>query len=947
MSPTGPQDSLQQNASADLIRGQIRFSSDTLSDVVDYTAKDSIRLDNVDRLIYLYGEASITYQSYSITADFIRVDLDSNIAYATQLPDSLKKQDLFDEATADEDDVGEDPEAPAIPEIDFDGDPELALLDSMQRDSFTRVQMLRSRAGIDPNIVDGRTKDGRPYFDDGNSQFTADAMKFNFKTKKGKIYQAVTQESALFIHGSETKFVSVAGDSLTPANDFIYSRDALFTTCNAPIPHYGIRSRKQKIIPNRQVIVGASNVEIANVPTPLFLPFGFFPMSSGPKNGLIFPRDYEYSQEWGFGLRDIGYYFPISDHIDLQVTGDIYFKGSWGVRALSNYRKRYKFNGSFDLGYSDRKREVILDGTPQDEHDKSFSISWRHSQDSRAHPNRTFSASVRMQTNGYEQLNYNDAERVLNSQYSSNINFRIKFPDSPFSLSTNMTHSQNTRSGAIQFTLPDVNLNMNRIFPFKSQKNRSPEPKWYEKISVQYQGKFLNRIRTQDSLLFQQSLFKDAEMGAQHRVNTSASFRILKYFNVTPAFNVEENWYFKTLQKTFDNELDIVLDTVYNADSTDFVIMQDTLSFGSVIRDTLSGFDRFSEYTASISLSTQLFGSLGVGRKKGWFRGIRHVMKPTLSFNFSPDYRGNENYVGQVQTDIRFPDEFDTYSFFEGGLFGTPPTTGRRMALSYSINNLIEAKIFSRKDSTDRKIKLFNTIAVSGSHNFVADSLKWTHVNVSGNTSLFKNVMRLQFRARWDPYAVNDEGRRVNTSYWSRKRRPLRFDQANFRVSSGFSIEQIRDFFIGKDDEESNSSGNRGGLRSGGQQTAQNLTEQSLLEIFSNFRINHDLVFGWMDDNRDGIPEFGVRTNSVNTRGSIMLSPKWNINVSNIGYDFRTKRLTYPNIGIMRDLHCWEMGFNWAPTRSYYSFYIRVRQSPLDFLNLPYRRGNQDGFRRF
>lgn len=929
------------------IEGQVRFSADTLSDVVTYEARDSIRLDNVNRLIYLYGEASIKFQNYSITADYIKVDLDSSLADAQQLPDSLKSDDLFD--GIDEEETEEEPEPLPEIDIDFDSDPVLSLLDTFQRDSVREARRVRQqRAAVqDPNIVDGRTVDGRPYFEDGTSKFTADRLKYNFNTKKGKIYQAVTQESAMFIHGSETKFVSDPGDSLRAANDFVYSRDVLLTTCNAPTPHYGIRSRKQKIVPERQVIVGASNVEIANVPIPLFLPFGFFPLSQGPKNGLIFPRDYEYSEQWGFGLREIGYYFPISERVDLQLTGDIYFKGSWGVRAQSTYKKRYKFTGNIDIGYSDRKAEFITsEGVPDFSHDKSFSINWRHTQDSRAHPNRTFSASVRMQTNGYEQLNFNDAQRVLNNQYSSNISYRKKFEGTPFTLSTNATHSQNTRTGDIQFTLPDVNLNMNRIFPFKNNKTRSPEPKWYEKISLQYSGKFLNRVRTNDSLLFEAPFFENAEMGFNHRVNTSASFRVLKYFNITPAINVEENWYFKTIRQVFDDDLDIRVDTIYNPqDSTDFVLMSDTMSFGEVLRDTLRGFDRFSEYSASISLGTTLFGSLGVGRNKGWFRGIRHVMKPNLAFTFSPDYLNNPNYTGMVQTDIRDPNDLEAYSFFEGGLFGRPPTTDRRMALSYSISNLIEAKVYSRRDSTAKKIKLFNNISISGSHNFVADSLKWTPLSMSGNTSFFKNIIRFQARATWDPYAVNENGRRINRSYWRERKRPLRFATANFRVSTGVTVEQIRDLF--NPEEEGNIQGRSSGVRGGGSQSAQTIGEQSILDIVSNFRINHDLVFGWMDLDMDGIPEFEVRTNSINTRGSIMLTPKWDITVSNIGYDFRTKRLTYPNIGIIRDLHCWEMGFNWAPTRGYYSFYIRVRQSPLDFLNLPYRRGNQDGLRRF
>ena len=431
LTPTQP-DSLPVPDSVPSIRGMVAFSADTLEDLVTYSARDSIRFDNVNHLIYLYGNASIKYQTYSITADFIRVNLDSSIALAEQLPDSLKQEDPLDALQAEFEEPEEEEYFPAEDSLGQDtlyGD----LGGGLERQQRSDEQKERN-------------EDGRPYFDDGSTQFTSQRLRYNFKSKKGKVYNVLTEESNMFIHGNETKFVSAGAD--TTAVDYVYSEDVILTTCNAPHPHYGIRSQKQKIIPNKQVIVGPSNLEIAGVPTPFILPFGFFPLSQGATGGLIFPRDYEYSDQWGFGLRDIGYYFPLGEYADLELLSDIYFNGSWGLKARSKYRKRYKYSGNLDIGFSNRIGEKLDPETATLVKDprKSFSINWSHTQDQRARPNQTFSASVSMQTSGYEQLNYNDASRVLNNSYSSNVAFRKKFAGTPFAISANARHSQNTRN---------------------------------------------------------------------------------------------------------------------------------------------------------------------------------------------------------------------------------------------------------------------------------------------------------------------------------------------------------------------------------------------------------------------------------------------------------------------------------------------------------------------
>ena len=909
----------------------IGFSKDTFASKVNYGADDSTVLDNTNRFIYLYGNAYLEFENYSIKgADKIEVDLEKSIAVAEQLPDSLKpppappppKAPIIQEETEE---LSEEEQLA----LELEDDPLFFDPDSAQR----RIQDELNRA---PEQQPIEAKNGQPEFSDGNSTFISRKLIYNFETNKGKIFDVITQESNLYVRGTETKFVSSKADSVD--SDVVYNQSVLLTTCDAPVPHYGIRSRKQKIIPDRQVIVGGSNVEIANIPTPLFLPFGFFPLTSGPKNGLIFPRDYEYSEQWGFGLRDIGYYFPISEKIDLTVLGDIYFNGSWGIKANSRYKNRYKYSGTFNLGYSDRVNELAnSDVGVFTQHTKSFKINWTHTQDNKAHPYRSFNASVNIQTSGYDQLNFNTAQRVLNNSYSSNISYRRSFPNSPFSLSANIRHSQNTRTNDMQFTLPDINVRMKRIFPFKRKQAVGSE-KWFEKISLQYNSQLKNRIQTKDTLLFQDPFFEKADFGIDHDFNTSATFRVLKYFNLTPNANFSSTWYFQTIDKSFDpNSVVIAFDTIYNFDSTSFQVIQDTLDYGSSTRDTLQGFSTLNQFNIGVSLNTQVFFTYLAKNPNAKFKGLRWVMKPTVSFSYTPDYQ-DFGYIREVQEDIREDIPFDTYSIFEGGLFGSVPTTpGRQMAISYSINNIFEAKVFNKRDSTDRNLRLLNTLNISGSYNFAADTLQFSQVRLSGNTQLIDRISRLQFSATWDPYVLRNN-RRINKFYWDETGKPLRFVNARVMISNALSIDQLKSLIKG-DGLQSRSSGNRS------RQQNQNNQLESLTDIFSAFRLSHQMVISWrMND--DGKVESDIQTNAIRTSGLIPLTKNWNLNVTSVGYDFNSKRITYPSFGLTRDLHCWTLGFNWAPQRNTYQFFIGVRQSPLDALKLPYNKNNQDTFFR-
>ncbi|MEO5906427.1 MAG: putative LPS assembly protein LptD, partial [Saprospiraceae bacterium] len=376
------------------------------------------------------------------------------------------------------------------------------------------VDLDSSIATAEGLIDSSGTLAGNPEFKMGNEPpFTAKRMRYNFQTRKGFIYDALTEEGDLYIHGEKTKFVAGGVDPDQP-DAILYNKGALITSCDHPHPHYGIRAAKVKTIPDKLAVVGPSNLEIFGVPTPLILPFGFYPVPNSRQAGVIFPRDYERSPRWGFGLKEFGYYFPVKDWADVRLTGDIYFNGSWGLGANTNYVKKYKYRGAIDLRYSSRLTEPSDDYRELNE--KSFSIRINHNQDAKAHPYQTIGGSVNIQSNDFESLNFNDARSALTNTYSSNFNYNRTFPGKPYSFSGSMSHSQNTRSHLVTINAPDLNFRLNRIYPFKSKSRPGPD-KWFEKIAFQYSGNAKSQINTTDTTLFEASTWKNAQWGAQHR----------------------------------------------------------------------------------------------------------------------------------------------------------------------------------------------------------------------------------------------------------------------------------------------------------------------------------------------------------------------------------------------------------------------------------------------
>lgn len=791
---------------------------------------------------------------------------------------------------------------------------------------------------------DTTTRDiiGMPEFTEGEQTFTAMRMRYNFKSRKGKVYDVTSQFNDVIIRGKESKFITGERVDTTKADDIIYSQGAIFSTCTLREPHFGIRSRKQKLIPNKLVIVGPSNLEIMGVPTPLWLPFGFFPVSSGRQTGLLFPRDYEYSEQWGFGLRNIGWYFPLGEHFNLSVTSNIYLKGTWGIDIASQYNRRYKYSGNFNLGFDSRIFESA-DGSVS--RNNAFKIRWSHNQAQAAHPTIRFGGNVNFEIGGYQSRVFNDANNVLQNQLSSNVNFDKRWTDKPFTLNASFNHNQNTRTQTINVNFPSVRFITQALYPFK-RKERVGREKWYETITMRYSGEARNQFSGKaDSTFFSRKTLDEAQMGVRHNANAGTSFKLFRYFNLNPSVNYTETWYFKSRDIGFDNMPIVNIDTIYNADSTSFITVPDTLAFG--MRDTTLnyGFNSFRQVSSSLSLNTQIFGTKLFPNGK-WLRGLRHVIKPSVSLVFAPDLV-QDKYFRTVQDEFD-PNEFDEYSIFEGAIFGLPRSTGDQFAISYSINNIFEAKVFNRKEEEEQNIKLFDNIIINGNYNFAADSLKWSQVNMSGTTRFFKGMTTVGLRAQFDPY-IEENGRRVAKTAWREEGKLVRFVSATARFNTSITISKLRALFQGQEEEVVESvEEEQPRDRTRQPQGRSAREEEDFLSLFENFRLSHNLVMNWDADPRFGREKFNVATHTLNMSGSIQLTPKWAINVGNFGYDFARKSLSYPYLGFRRDLHCWEMSMNWAPTRNTYTFSIQVKPgSTLDFLKIPYQRNNADAFRQF
>jgi hypothetical protein len=766
-----------------------------------------------------------------------------------------------------------------------------------------------------------------PHFIDGDQEFEARLMKYNFKTKKAYIESIVSTEGDLYIRGARTKYIKGGPEAEIPF-DQISNEDAIFTTCDHPEPHFGIRSRKQKMIPNRLVVVGPSNVEVAGIPSPLWLPFGFFPMTQGKRSGIIFPRDWESSPRLGLGVRGIGYYFPINDYVDLTVKGNIYFRGTWGLDVFSNYKKKYRYNGNITASYANQVLEDPVTFEPT--RNPGFNLQWNHTQDPKANPYHQFNGRVSLQTNNFRSNNFNDARSVLQNEISSSMTYTWRPAERPFTVTAAFNHSQNTGTRKMILNMPNIDFNMQQIRPF-ARKTRVGKEQWYEKITFKYDTRFRNRVEAQDTTFFEKETWDNAQYGFEHRAGVQAPFRAFKYFTVNPSMNYQEYWYFKTRDKVFDPAT-VIREVSRDTIDGEEIIRNDTI-FGQVLDRTDWGFEPFRTFNSGVNVSTQVFGTMQF--RQGYVRGVRHMIKANFGFSFTPDFQSSRfGYLDTVNTDTR--PEFNRplgFNRFANGPFGTPSVPGESRMLTFSFINNIEAKVFSRKDSTVKKVRLLQNLTVGGNYNFAADSLKWSTINMRTTTQLIKGVSTANITAIWDPYRVNENDQRVDRFVFDQTRVPLRLDRWNVSVNSRLRVAQILGWLDGSSSTDRTDQDKKtDGMAS---------PWKTFFHLFKEFNISHDISLTRI--NRSRIDTLMIDNHTVSINGGLTIARNWRVGIQQFGYDIKNKGISYPYFVFERDLHCWALSFAWAPDRNAYTISLGVKPGSLDFIKVPFRQNQFDG----
>lgn len=747
---------------------------------------------------------------------------------------------------------------------------------------------------------------GVPEFTQASQTFKSTTMTYNFDSQKGIISDVVTEDGNGFLHGQKVKKLE---------DNTVNILRGTYTTCNLEEhPHFGFRFKKSRVIPDSKIVTGPAYMEIEQMPTPLGLPFGFFPNQANQTSGIVIPTFGEYTNR-GFYLEDGGYYWAINEYMDFQILGDIYSRGGWGIKPRYRYKKRYKFGGEFNLGYA-----VNIVGTkdaPDYEKSTDFKVKWSHKQDPKARPSSTFSADVNIQTANYVKYNVVSTEDYLSNEFQSSVAYQKNWAGKYF-LTLNASHRQNTKTHAVDVSLPELTFSVNRFYPFKSKKGG--KKKFLDDLSVSYSVNAKSHISTLDSLLFkQETLDNYMQAGAIHKIPISLPVKVLKYFTLSNSINITDRMYSKSFRKN------------YIPDTT--IVNGDTIPPHLAV-DTVNGFRNALDYSFSSSLSTKVYGM--VAFKKGPLRAIRHVLTPSVSFSYTPDF-GKES-LGYTGTYIDGNGEEVLYSHFTGTLYGAPPTE-RSGRIGLSLGNNLEIKVPSKKDTITgmRKIKLVESFSISGNYDLARDSLNMSYINMSGRTTLWKNF-NIQYASQWDPYAVDTAGVRINKFEWDVNRRLLRLEQTTWRLSLGL---QFGDKDFKKRDKKDDESDATNEQIDAINENPDDYVDWSIpwsINLNYNFTYTNDLEYS----NYVKVPMKTI-VQTLGFSGQVNITPKWKFTF-NSGWDFTQNKLSYTSVNLYRDLHCWEMRFSWIPlgTRKSWNFSINVKASILQDLKLNKKKDFRD-----
>ena len=778
---------------------------------------------------------------------------------------------------------------------------------------------------------------GKPVFTMGKDEYKSDTMAFNFKSKKGLIKGVYTEQQDGFLSGEVGKRDSTGS---------IYLQHGRYTTCDKPHPDFYIALSRAKVRPGKDVVFGPAYLVVADVPLPLAIPYGFFPFSKKYSSGFIMPS-YGDESDRGFYLRDGGYYFAISDKWDLKLLGEIYTKGSWGVSAASNYRKRYRYSGSFLFSYQDSKTGDK--GLPDFAEQESFKIQWNHRQDPKANPYSSLAASVNFATSSYERNNLNsmyNPQTLTQSTRTSSVSWSTGFSSIGLSLSATTNLAQNMRDSSIQITLPDLNISLSRFYPFK-RKHLVGKERWYEKISMSYTGQLANSISTKEDKLLHSNLIKDWKNAFQHTIPVQANFTLFNYINVTPSFNFTDRMYSKKVTRGWDNTLQ-----------------------KEVVRDTIYGFHNVYNWSMNVGASTKLYGFWVPNRKLfgDKIQAIRHVITPQVSFSYSPNFgaRRYGYYDSYQYTDASGNVKLVEYSPYQDELYSVPGKYKTEM-ISWDVSNNIEMKIKSDKDTTGyKKISIIDELGASMSYNAAADYHRWSDLSMRLRLKWWKNYtfsMNAQFATYAYELDANGKPYVGNHTEWGYGRLP-RFQGMSQNFSFTLNPEKLKKWFGRKDDKDDDkvsvdSDGPDTNIESNmdddlekGKYAAKkkrgNIAETDD-DGYMSFNMPWSLTIGYgitMRENTAG--RFNTKTmrypykftQTLNFSGNIRISDGWNINFSS-GYDFENHAMSMTTASLSRDLHCFNMSASvvLAPYTSY-NFTFRCNAATLtDALKYDKRSG--------
>ncbi len=751
-----------------------------------------------------------------------------------------------------------------------------------------------------------------PIFQEGDKKYESEELRYNFDTKKGLITGVFTEEGQGYLHGHKVK---------KSEDNSAWIQKGKYTTCNLKHPHYQVQFQKARVIPSDKIVTGPANLIIEDVPTPVWIPFGIFPNKKDRANGLLPPSVGE-SGNRGFFLKGLGYYWGLGEHMDLALRGDIYSRGSWAVNLASNYVVRYKYSGSLGLDYSYNRFNDK--GDPNFSEEKEFFIRWNHQQSPKARPNSSFSASVNAGSSESNKFNPSSTQEYLRNDFTSSINYSTVI-NGKYSFSSSFRHNQNTLNNQVKLTLPQISFSVQRFYPLR-RKEKVGELKWYENITMSYNLNAENSITTYDSIFFQ-SRFKDFNNGMQHTIPISSNLKVLNHFNFNNTITLNGYWYLNSIRQRWNNDISVI-----NGDTV----------MGYVETDTLIGFTQGYEYRYSSTLHTKLYGMIQM--KKGLLRAVRHVLTPSISFNYRPDFSNQKfgYYYHYLDGNSRRPVQ---YSIFSEGIYGGPPS-GTQGSVNFSLSNNLEAKIRDRQDTVSgtRKVVLIKTMNATMGYNLAADSLNWSTLNVNANTRLFDEI-DVRFNGSWDPYALNDKGQTIDVLEWDKNGRLFRrknnmwhFD-VSYRISSEtLAQNKTTKTKVKEVKPDLEQSEDIPPMENQNPATGQSADFTNKWDLGFHYTLTHNIDY----INNKQTTEYET-IQSLGFDANIQLTEKWKIGMKS-GWDFERNQLTYTSVNIYRDLHCWEMMFNWIPFgfRKSYNLTIRVKAPALQDMKLTKRKSHLD-----